>query len=114
VGSTRSEASSSLERVAFSIPEFCFRNHISRPTYHRLRSEGRGPVEMRIGLNNIRISAEAERDWQRRMQEPRPDLEIKASARAGNAGEAAVKSNKHVSRRNRQRASGRNNSEQRT
>jgi hypothetical protein len=52
VGTTRSEAgSSSLERVAYTIPEFCFRNNISRPTYHRLRSEGRGPVEMRAERN---------------------------------------------------------------
>ena len=64
----------SLERIAFTISEFCFRNCISRLTYHRLRSEGRGPVEMRIGLNLIRITAEAERDWQLRMQEPRADL----------------------------------------
>ena len=74
MGTTRSEAgASALERAAYTIPEFCFRNTISRPTYHRLRAEGRGPVEMRIGLNVIRITAEAERDWQRRMQEPRAD-----------------------------------------
>ena len=30
---------------------------------------------MRIGLNVIRITAEAERDWQRRMQEPSEDFE---------------------------------------
>ena len=58
MGSIRSEAgASSLERTAFTIPEFCFRNSISRPTYHRLRSEGRGPVEMRVGLNLIRVTA---------------------------------------------------------
>src|SRR5262249_37441955 len=62
-----------LERVAYTVPEFCFRNNISRPTYHRLRAEGRGPVEMRLGLNAIRISAEAERNWQLEMQKPRPD-----------------------------------------
>jgi hypothetical protein len=99
VGSTRSEASSSLERVAFSIPEFCFRNHISRPTYHRLRAQGRGPVEMRLGLNAIRITAEAEREWQRRMQEPQRDFETRAAARAVKAGDAAVKSNAHISKR---------------
>jgi hypothetical protein len=91
VASTRSEAISPLERVAFTIPEFCFRNNISRPTYHRLRSEGRGPAEMRIGLNAIRISAEAERDWQRRMQEPREDFEM--------TGDAAARSSAHVSKR---------------
>ena len=89
MGSTRSEAGSSLERIAYTIPEFCFRNNISRPTYHRLRAEGRGPVEMRIGLNAIRISAEAERDWQRRMQEPQRDFKTRAVERAVKAGIAA-------------------------
>ena len=48
MGSSRSTAGSSLERIAFTITEFCFRNSISRPTYHRLRSEGR--VRWRCGL----------------------------------------------------------------
>jgi hypothetical protein len=104
VGATRSEAErstprSSLERVAYSIPEFCFRNNISRPKYHRLRAEGRGPVEMRLGLNTIRITAEAERDWQRRMQEPQPDFETRAAERAVKAGDAAARSTAHVSKR---------------
>ena len=83
--------SSALERAAYTIPEFCFRNHISRPAYHRMRSEGRGPVEMRVGLNLIRITAEAEREWQRRMQEPNAELEQQAVARAVRAGEASAK-----------------------
>ena len=99
MGTTRSEAgSSSPERAAYTIPEFCFRNSISRPTYHRLRSEGRGPAEMRIGLNLIRVTAAAERDWQRLMQEPREDLETRAVERAVKAGEAAVRSEKHISK----------------
>lgn len=84
---------------AHTINEFCFRNGISRPTYHRLRSQGRGPVEMRIGLNVIRITAEAERAWQREMQTPQRDFEERALARAVKAGEAAVRSNKHVSKK---------------
>ena len=90
-----------LERVAYTVPEFCFRNNISRPTYHRLRAEGRGPVEMRLGLNAIRISAEAERNWQQEMQKPRPDLEARTAERAVMAGDAAVKSDRHVSKRRR-------------
>jgi hypothetical protein len=54
VGTDRSD--SALQRAAYSIPEFCFRNAISRPKYHRLRAEGRGPVEMRLGLNTVRIT----------------------------------------------------------
>jgi len=96
--------SSSLERVAYTIPEFCFRNHISRQKYYKLRAEGRAPVEMRLGLNVIRITAEAERDWQRQMQEPRPDLEIRTAERAVKAGGAAIKSAKHVSKRRRRPA----------
>jgi hypothetical protein len=104
VGKTRSEAdSSALAQMAFSIPVFCLRNDISRPTYHRLRSEGRGPAEMRIGLNLIRITAAAEKEWQLRMQEPREDLETRAAERAVMAGDAAVKSEKHVSKARRGR-----------
>jgi hypothetical protein len=102
VPSTKFEASSVpavLERAAYTIAEFCFRNNIGRLTYHRLRAEGRGPVEMRLGLNAIRITADAERDWQRRMQEPREDLEVRAIERAAKAGGAAVRSAKHVSKR---------------
>ena len=66
----RSEAGPSLERIAYTIVEFCLRNSISRPTYHRLRSQGLGPTEMRIGLNIIR---HAEREWQRRLQKPQRD-----------------------------------------
>ena len=90
--------SSALERAAYTIPEFCFRNHISRPAYQRLRHKT-GPVEMRIGLNMIRITAEAERDWQQLMQEPNAELEQQALARAVRAGEAAAKSDKHVSKK---------------
>jgi hypothetical protein len=90
---------SSLERAAYTVPEFCARNCISRPTYHRLRSQGRGPVEMRIGLNKILVTADAERDWQRQMQKPREDLETKAAERAVMAGAAGVKSTKHISKK---------------
>jgi hypothetical protein len=92
-----------LERLAFSIPEFCYRNNLSRATYHRLRAEGKGPVEMRLGLNAIRISADAERDWRNRMQQPDQDLKTRATARAVKAGYASVKSDRHVSKRRRAR-----------
>ena len=101
---TRSEPSPSPEQIAFSVSQFCARNFISRPTFERLRRQGRGPAEMRLGLNAIRITAEAERDWQRQMQEPRPDLEIRTAERAVKAGGAAIKSVKHVSKRRRRPA----------
>jgi hypothetical protein len=102
---------SGVERVAYTIPEFCFRNNISRPTYHRLRAEGRGPAEMRLGLNAIRITAEAERAWQQAMQAPREDLETSAVK----AGDAAAKSLRHISKkRRRQRVLSQNNSDRQT
>ena len=54
---------------------------------------------MRIGLNIIRITADAERDWQRRLQKPQPDFEARAVERAVKAGDAAVKSDKHISKK---------------
>ena len=91
--------SSPVERIAFTVPEFCLRNNISRPTYHRLRQQGRAPAEMRIGLNLVRITAQAEREWQLKMQQPAPDLERQALARAVKAGDTAAQSSAHVSKR---------------
>jgi len=92
---------SALERAAYSVQEFCLRNHISRPAYHRLRAEGRGPAEMRIGLNLIRITANAEREWQRRMEQGDGEFEAKAIERAAKAGAAGAKSDLHVSKKRR-------------
>ena len=99
MGTTRSEAGPSLERIAYTIVEFCFRNSISRPTYHRLRSQGLGPTEMRIGLNLVRISAAAELEWQQRLQKPQRDVEARALERAVKAGSAAIKSPNHISKK---------------
>jgi hypothetical protein len=113
VGSTRSKSSPSPDQIAFSVPQFCARNFISRPTYDRLRKRGLGPKEMRPTLNIRRITLEAERDWQQMLQEPRPDLEQQATERAMKAGEAAARSPTHVSK-TRRRASGQKNLERRT
>lgn len=93
--------SSTLERAAYTIPEICFRNDISRTAYHRLRAEGRGPRETRFGLNMIRITAEVEREWLHRLQENGADFEIQAVERASKAGTAAAQSDNHVSKRRR-------------
>ena len=92
-----------LEHAAFSIAEFCSRNHIMRLECGVGFRQGRGPVEMRIGLNLIRITIESERAWQRAMQAPREDLETRAAERAVKAGSAAAKSSKHISKARRGR-----------
>ena len=103
MGKSKTKKQVAAEQLAYSIPQFCVRNHISWPTYRRLRLEGRSPREMRIGLNLIRITAKAERDWQEMMQEPRADLETRAAERAVKAGEAGARSNTHVSKTRRVR-----------
>jgi hypothetical protein len=112
VGSVRSDPSTTLERVAFTVPEFCFRNHISRQKYNEMKSNGRGPAEMRVGINTVRITAESERNWQQLMQEPQPDVEAKAVERAVKAGAAAAKSPKHISKRGRKSATERQKASQ--
>jgi hypothetical protein len=57
----------SVEKTAFSIDEFCFRNNISRGTYYNLKKEGRAPRVMTVGTRQI-ISEQAESDWQRAME----------------------------------------------
>jgi hypothetical protein len=98
------------ERVAFSIQEFCWRNDISPPTYHKLKNAGLGPDEMRFG-NVIRITTKAESKWQRARTYPKGD-EAKAKARSEavtvargkNAGKLSAASPRHFSKQ-RKRAS---------
>jgi hypothetical protein len=101
------------ERSAFTVNEFCSRNHISRGLYFNMRKAGIGPAEMRIG-HVVRVSAEAELEWQRARTTPSgAELalveEAKASltARGKRAGDRAAASPRHVSRtRPRRRAGG--------
>jgi DNA repair exonuclease SbcCD nuclease subunit len=64
-------------------------------------TQGRNPREMRIGLNLIRISAQAERDWQNLMLESGEELALRATERAVKVGTAAAQSPTHVSKRRR-------------
>jgi hypothetical protein len=60
-------------------------------------------TQAQLGLNTIRITADAEREWQQQMQEPAPEVAARATERAVKAGDAAVKSENHVSNRRRRR-----------
>lgn len=53
-----------MEKSAYSIAEFCFRNGICRATYYNLRKAGKGPREMAVG-GQKRITPAAEADWHR-------------------------------------------------
>jgi hypothetical protein len=65
---SRAKAPPNVERVAFSISEFCARNGISLGNYRLLRAGGKGPREMRpSGLSHgtVLISLASEAAWQR-------------------------------------------------
>jgi hypothetical protein len=47
-----------------TIREFCRKKRLSKAKYYDMRRKGRGPREKRDG-KWVRISAEAERDWDR-------------------------------------------------
>ena len=56
--------------LAFSIREFCLAHRISVPFYFRLKAQGLGPREMKLGARRI-ISAEAATEWRARHTNPR-------------------------------------------
>jgi len=56
-----------IEPQVFSIAEFCVRNRLTLPTFHKLQRTGRGPRMMRLGHVG-RISLEAERAWREKME----------------------------------------------
>jgi len=96
-----------MQRVAFSISEFCARNGISYTTYQRMKSDGIAPVEMRW-RNTVRITLEAEAAWHKARTNPtgaeaealkKSVAELKARSRK--AGRLSVQSPHHASNRNR-------------
>ncbi len=96
--------SPSAAQIAFSIPEFCVRNGISKSKYHKLKKEGRGPAEMRLGVLAVRITVEAERAWHVAMSNPsgeeavlRAKMVEEAVQRGQRAGRLAVLSARHPS-----------------
>jgi hypothetical protein len=90
---------------ASTISQFCERQNISKPFYYKLRGLGLGPKEMRF-LGLVRISREAELEWQKARENPTEDeaqvLSRAAIARRERAIKAATKSvtsAAHISRR---------------
>jgi hypothetical protein len=99
------------ERSSFSINEFCTRHRISKGKYFAMRKAGIGPVEMRLGHALVRITAEAERAWQRARENPSGSelVEVEQGkaalvARGSRAGSAAAASPKHISNKRRRKS----------
>lgn len=56
-----------LPLLAFTIPEFCRAHSFSPALYWKLKSQGLGPVEMKVG-KRILISMDAVTNWQRQRE----------------------------------------------
>ena len=51
-------------RLAFSIPEFCEAHGISEGFFYKLKKQGEGPREMKVGARTL-ITFESAAEWRR-------------------------------------------------
>jgi hypothetical protein len=56
-----------LADASLTIPQFCDLENISIAFYYKLKHQGLGPVEMRLG-RSPRITAAARRRWQQQRE----------------------------------------------
>jgi hypothetical protein len=93
------------EQSAYTIKQIRYRNgDMNEATWYALQKAGRCPVTMVLG-NTLLVTAEEERNWQRRMSRPtgseaarqKSDRE-KMRQRALRAGQASAASDKHISK----------------
>ena len=85
---------------SYCIEDFCGSEGFTRPYYHKLKREGRGPTEMRDG-RLIRISHRARLAWQKmreQLTEAQRVADEKLHEHALAAGKAAVASPRHISK----------------
>ncbi len=60
----RVRAPPSLDRAAYTIPEFCAAHRFSRSHYYNLKGRGLGPDEIRLG-DRVLITVEAAIRWRK-------------------------------------------------
>jgi predicted DNA-binding transcriptional regulator AlpA len=58
------QAPSPTPRLALSIPEFCKAHGISEGFFYKLKKQGEGPREMKVGARTL-ISFESAAEWRR-------------------------------------------------
>jgi hypothetical protein len=61
---TQSAAVPQTPRLALSIPEFCDAHGISEGFYFKLKKQGKGPREMKVGARTL-ITLESAAKWRR-------------------------------------------------
>ena len=61
---TQSAAVPQTPRLALSIPEFCEAHGISQGFFYKLKKQGEGPREMKVGARTL-ITFESAAEWRR-------------------------------------------------
>ena len=56
-------------RLALSIPEFCEAHGISEGFFYKLKKQGEGPREMKVGTRTL-ITFESAAEWRRTREKP--------------------------------------------
>lgn len=94
-----------MSQAVFNIRGFCRDHCLSIPSYYKLKREGLGPAEMRLGTT-VRISMEAAAAWRRARENPTgaeaeavARIESERRARAQKAARSAIASDRHISKR---------------
>ena len=63
---------------SYTIPEFCEAERFSQSFYFKIRKQGLGPREMRIG-SAVRISEEARLEWRREREQASRNDRVEAA-----------------------------------
>ena len=80
------KAPSPTPRLALSIPEFCKAHGISEGFFYKLKKQGEGPREMKVGARTL-ISFESAAEW-RRAREAQHSRGHRERARSVHSSEA--------------------------
>ena len=56
-----------MDKLCFTVNEFCEAHRVSRARFYTMLSEGIGPRVMKVGGRTL-VSSEAAQDWRRRME----------------------------------------------
>ncbi|MGV7212498.1 helix-turn-helix transcriptional regulator [Bradyrhizobium sp. UFLA05-112] len=73
-------------RLALSIPEFCKAHGISEGFFYKLKKQGEGPREMKVGARTL-ISFESAAEW-RRAREAQHNQDHREAAQSVQSGDA--------------------------
>jgi excisionase family DNA binding protein len=60
-----------VERLTYTVAEFCAAMRISQTTYRKLRREGHGPAEMHVGKKPLITRAAAQAWMEAQQAEPK-------------------------------------------